>query len=258
MSDPILPFLIRGEKEEILRRPRDGSAEISTKTETTDMTAAFAGMARLPPDREKLLDHILGELRKSGASEEDINSATPGLADALFADGRASRWSSIFGYLSGIGIGWILIAVPIIIYLLIKLLGLSLVTDSGVSFFWIIEFLTALTVMIYFPFDRLVKPTMMGYLYRTGGPFRGIRYLISILAIGALITIWTIFVSIKVWKHNFSMLSWSIWDFIAIVLSFVWVITAFRILFNKAVSVRGFSTRLRLDQRPISRIPCST
>src|SRR6516165_1884021 len=49
------------------------------------MAATRITRGRLSPESEKFLDDVLEELRKSGASEEEINNASSGLTDAVFA-----------------------------------------------------------------------------------------------------------------------------------------------------------------------------
>jgi hypothetical protein len=53
------------------------------------MTATRVRGARLPRKGQIFLNHILAELRDSGASAAALEDATPGITDALFGEFRA-------------------------------------------------------------------------------------------------------------------------------------------------------------------------
>jgi len=193
------------------------------------MAATRITRGRLSPESEKFLDDVLEELRKSGASDEEINNASPGLTDAVFAASKAKRYTEVSSTIVFYMIAATIILIPMFVYSNVEGIGKSfLIGDLG--YLRILFFTFVLMMFTRLIINRVLKPVVRRILSINSPIFH--KGHIGTLIVAILILMWLLIVNgLEVWHEQSSRVrQWSIWEFAIIFVSGIWIYTCFQML----------------------------
>jgi hypothetical protein len=205
------------------------------------MAAAALGSVRLSEKTEQYLASTLDALRKSGASEEELNSSKPGLTGALFVEYRAFAWGRVIFPILDACISLMIVG-PALISWIVPLnwkywhfwKGFDIL---GIIYFWLsLTLIFGMLKVIVIDFFNQRENTILARLGFRDRSAHVITFIVSC----CMLFIVLVFGSYELYQGYRT--ETSVWDFVVLILCGAWVFS----LLNIFVRLRTYISQRAL------------
>lgn len=199
---------------------------------------------QLPPLVEFRVNVILDQLIRSGVSDEEIDSVTPAVTEAIFVSSRAHTVNRVLTLVYSLGFYGVLLVPPLLIYRWVKKEG---ILAGGTEFQLSVTILSLVWAWVSVNMLRqyLIRPGMRDFFRlkeqrnnRNTAVTSDIEFILNIIIIGTatLMLIASVVGAVEVIIP--SMYYWSIWQSATIILASFWIYTILKIT-NAAILAGG-------------------